>query len=238
MDQEDHNHRITLQTLPVELQWKIFEFLDYPSALSLSATCRSLYFSPRRPLSFQSIADKNAFLVTAENFEQHWICNKSYACFHCSTMKPRAHFSKSQTSGLYNRYRPRGTSRFCLDCGVASGYYPPGHKVRTRGGDLLHKCGTCPVLTSGRFCDSCRMCHDCLVAQYGPRSDLCSNPSCMSLENQEHRKVMDLKLVFEEDLPSFTVDEALDDAFTRPRSPRIEPLYYDWFAQWCHGPHS
>jgi hypothetical protein len=52
----------------------------------------------------------------------------------------------------------------------------------------------------------------------------------MSEENQEYRKVMELQVVFEQDLPFFTVDEALDGAFTRQRPQRIEPLYYDRFA--------
>jgi hypothetical protein len=151
MDQEDHSSRITLQTLPVELQWKIFELLDFPSALFLSATCRSFHFSPKSPVSFQSIADKNAFLVDAEHFDQHWQWDKNYACYHCSSMKPKEQFSKSQSQGLYNRYRARGTSRFCLNYGVASEYYLPGHKVRLRGGGrhLIIKCGACPALTSG-----------------------------------------------------------------------------------------
>lgn len=203
MDQGNHSSRITLQTLPVELAWKIFELLNFPSALFLSATCRSLHFSPRSPVSFQSIADKNAFLVDAEHFDQHW--GKNLACCHCSSMKPKEQFSKSQSQGLYNRYRARGTSRFCLDCGVASEYYLPGHKVRSRGGAsrLVITCGTCPALTSGWFCAACKVCEDCLVMQYGPRSDLCPNPSCMSEENQEYRKMMALQLVFEQDLPFF-----------------------------------
>lgn len=52
---------------------------------------------------------------------------------------------------------------------------------------------------------------------------------------KEYRKVMELQVVSEEVLPFFMVDEAFDDAFTKQRPQEIEPLYYDWFAQWCHG---
>lgn len=125
-----------LQRLPLELQHKIFGFLDYPSALFLTATCRSLRDSPKRPLSFQSVADKESFLVQAENFPHH-VVNLEYACFRCHCIRPYKQFAKNQVSGKRNKLRERCKMRFCIDCGLTNNIYIRGSRVRKADGTTI-----------------------------------------------------------------------------------------------------
>jgi hypothetical protein len=63
--------RASLQTPPLKLQWKIFELLDYPSALFLSATCNSIISFRWTPLMFQKSGAREAFINLAQKFPQH-----------------------------------------------------------------------------------------------------------------------------------------------------------------------
>jgi hypothetical protein len=63
--------RASLQTLPPEIQWKIFGLLDYPSALFPTATCNSIRSARRTPLMFQKSGARVAFIHAAEKFPQH-----------------------------------------------------------------------------------------------------------------------------------------------------------------------
>jgi hypothetical protein len=63
--------RASLQTLPPKFQWKIFGLLDYPSALFLTATCRTIRFTRTTPLMFQKRGAGVAFIHVAEKFPQH-----------------------------------------------------------------------------------------------------------------------------------------------------------------------
>ncbi|KAH0344161.1 N-myristoyl transferase, partial [Aureobasidium melanogenum] len=105
----------TLQTIPLELQWKIFESLDYQSARFLTATSHFYKSSPKSPLSFKSSAERLAFLTAAENFPQN---KDRFVCFSCQTIKPHDQFGIRQTLKKYKKGNVRSGSRFCLDCGV------------------------------------------------------------------------------------------------------------------------
>ena len=60
-----------LLVLPRELLWEIYKFLDYPSALFLTATCRFIRTARITPLMFQQDSARIAFIDVAEKFPQH-----------------------------------------------------------------------------------------------------------------------------------------------------------------------
>lgn len=210
MDKGTHNTRASFQALPVELHWKVFEYLDYASALFLGATCRVI--QARAPMQFQSTTNKNDFLFVAENYAQHLVARR-YACFYCNTIEPRIKFAKDMVRGPYNKKRPYTRSRFCLDCGTREGFYDAGEKVRRTDGVVLWKCSVCPALTDGFYCVPCEKCHACLVAEFGPRSERCPAPTCMARDAERLRRMQECQMIFEEALPYSSILEATDEVF-------------------------
>lgn len=214
MDQQTFCTRASFQALPTELHWKIFDYLDYASALFLSETCHVIHI--RDPLRLQSPFDKQDFLSVAENYAQHFTRTRTarrYACFYCNTIKPRIQFAKDMVKGPYNKNRPWTRSRYCLDCGARQGFYGAGERVRRTDGVVLWKCTVCPVLTDGFYCVPCGKCHDCLVAEHGPQSERCPAPSCMAREAERFIKMRECQVTFEEVLPYSTILEATDEVF-------------------------
>lgn len=126
-----------LQDLPLELQYKIFEFLDYPSALFLTATCRFFHHnSSKTPLEFQSVADKELFFLKAENF-CHNVGNLGYACFKCFEIKSYREFARKQVSGDRRKGGGCAYRRFCVDCGLIYNIYARGSRVRKADGRTI-----------------------------------------------------------------------------------------------------
>lgn len=171
----ENRTRASLLALPLELQWKIFELLDYLSALFLTATCRSIQSSPKHPLSFQSIHDRQAFLGDAEKFSQH---DQRYACFLCDTMKPHDEFSVKQVTKKRDKGNVQSFCRFCIDCGLSKGIYSAGQQVvRADGLGLVYvKCSRCLALKRTWFYFGCKKCRDCLNLTADPDGEEC--PSC------------------------------------------------------------
>lgn len=240
MDQRPLNTRASFQALPVELHWKVFEYLNYASALFLGATCRVI--QARDPMQFQSIADKHDFLFVAENYAQHLIARR-YTCFYCNTIKPRKQFAKDMVRGPYNKKRPYTRSCFCLDCGAKEGFYEPGEKVRRTDGVVLWRCSVCPALTDGFYCVPCEKCHDCLIAEYGPQSERCPAPACMARDAERLRRIQECQEIFEVALPYSSILEVTDEVFVptpQPKQPRRRTRWncecYDLgFTNLCHG---
>jgi len=162
-DITDSRMRANLLNLPLELQWKIFELLDYPSALYLTATCHSIKYSPKNPLSFQAPNDKRAFLFEAEGFPQH---SQGYACFKCGVVKPRDQFSVRQVTKKRGKGNVQSFSRFCIDCGLSKGIYSRGQQVQKTDHSVYWKCSSCITLKDS-FCYTCAKCSDCLGLTHG-----------------------------------------------------------------------
>ena len=167
--------RASLLALPLELQWKIFELLDYPSALFLTATCHSIQSSPKNPLSFQSSNDKRTFLGDAEKFPHN---GERYACFRCNSIKEHDQFSVKQVTKKRDKGNDQSVSRFCIDCGLSKGIYSGGKQVvRADGLGLVYvKCSCCLTLKRMWFCFGCTKCRDCLGLTADPVGEEC--PSC------------------------------------------------------------
>lgn len=148
MNKELSSTHSGLGILPLDLQWKIFELLDYKSARRLTATCRFFRSSPRNPLSFQSKADRDGFLYDAEYFLQH-VIDQSFACFHCSTIKPRHAFSEDQVTRNNSKCRAPIGARFCMDCGESKRLYTPGQRIVKTDGTAYDMCCMCSELKMG-----------------------------------------------------------------------------------------
>lgn len=161
----------TLQTIPLELQWKIFRYLDYQSAVFLTAASCFYKSSPKPPLSFQSSADKLKFVTAAENFIQN---TDRYVCFSCREIKPHDQFAMKQVTKKRNKGGTQSRSRFCLDCGLRA--YTAGQQVQKTNGDTFWKCGSCNYLKRHEFCFVCRKCSDCMGLPSGFGGNDC--PSC------------------------------------------------------------
>jgi len=65
------NMQVHLLAFPREILWEIYKFLDYPSALFLTATCRSIRTARITPLMCQQDGARIAFIDVAEKFPQH-----------------------------------------------------------------------------------------------------------------------------------------------------------------------
>jgi hypothetical protein len=170
----------TLQTIPLELQWKIFESLDYQSAVFLTATSHFYKSSPKSPLSFKSSAERLAFLTAAENFPQN---KDRYGCFSCQTIKPHDQFAIKQITKKYKKRNARSGARFCLDCGVSKNIYTRGQQVQKSDGNNYWKCCSCNHLKRHEFCFVCTKCSDCLSLPNGFGGNGC--PSCGERWNTE-----------------------------------------------------
>ena len=166
-----HTGPPTLQTIPLELQWKVFKDLDYRSAIFLTAASPFFESSPRPPLSFHSPADKLAFLIAAE---KRFHNKDRYICFSCRTIKPRDEFALKQITKKRNKGNVQSCSRFCLDCGQRA--CTRGQQVQKTNGDTLWKCRSCKQLKQHEFCFVCTKCSDCLSLPDGFGDGGC--PSC------------------------------------------------------------
>jgi hypothetical protein len=166
--------RASLQTLPLELQWQIYELLDYPSALFLASTCQSIRSSPKNPLTFNSNNNRAMFMSVAEHLPQH-SNRRGYACFRCNVVKPRDHFSVTQVLKKRDKGNVQSFCRFCIDCGLSKNIYSRGQQVQKADGLVHWKCFSCATL-KGPFCFACTKCSDYLGLTAGFGENEC--PSC------------------------------------------------------------
>jgi hypothetical protein len=63
--------RAHILILPLELLWKIFEILDYPSALFMTATYQNIRSSATTPIMIQGTGASAAVVCVAEKLPQH-----------------------------------------------------------------------------------------------------------------------------------------------------------------------
>jgi len=142
----------SLAALPEELKLAIIERLDVPSIISLRQTNKT-FNRLCDPIDKSRHAELQTFLISAETFP-HWQ-GHAFACFTCKKVMPRTSFTSLQ---LVNSSQKR--TRFCIDCGVASGQYLPGSQIR-KDGVVRVVCRQCKQLKGGRFCRRCALCKDC-----------------------------------------------------------------------------
>jgi hypothetical protein len=147
----------SLSSLPEELCLAVIEKCDMASIIALSMTNRK----------FQRLADPYhksrhsqmlEFLAKAQDFPQ-WQ-GEGFACFSCDKVLPKSRFSKTHLTGKRGRNGGGQKRRFCVQCGVDKGLFPPGAVVK-QGGCTFFVCRHCKDLKGGRFCCICKFRTQC-----------------------------------------------------------------------------
>ena len=181
--------RGTFEKFPVELEQGVFKLLGYKSAISMSAS--SKYFKAvLDPQTLIPDAEKSAFVRYAESkFRQHRRGFESghFGCYHCYKVKPCLDFAAKQTSQKRSKGHKLGTSRFCIECGVAKGIYSPGSEIIKVDGSSYWKCLFCPVPREGRFCHSCGLCEDCMMLDPQKTLSTCSKCGRTKLKTSKRK---------------------------------------------------
>jgi len=155
----DHTSMPPLQLfdLPNELLDHIAQYLDYPSTLAISWTCRSLFsrIKPKllgypRPQHWKwyqlgmpdllKIECWPCFTVSSPDNDSLSVYSSKlpprnlYACGDCRRLCPVSSFSFAMIKGTRAKSKPsepyKDSRRFCIPCGVKSGTYNKGTRLR------------------------------------------------------------------------------------------------------------
>ncbi len=100
-----------LQTLPLELQLNIAEYLDYGSLLALRRTNRHLHNLADRIKC--SDLEKSTFVRAAEQYPQH---ANNFGCYRCYRVLPASEFADRQIRRAYGKGNAKTLNRLCFDC--------------------------------------------------------------------------------------------------------------------------
>jgi hypothetical protein len=144
--------RVSILTLPPELLDNIAKRCNYASTLALRYTCRELYMkiTTSRSTAEAKNATGNKSYSMCDLLEiEKWPCydfaggaedhlkralatRDFFACSYCLKIRCASKFSNAMMKGKRGKHSPISSdrhercSRFCIDCGVAHGRYPPG----------------------------------------------------------------------------------------------------------------
>lgn len=145
-----------LQTLPLELQLNIAEYLDYGSLLALRRTNRHLHNLADRIKC--SDREKSTFVHAAEQYPRH---AKNFGCYRCYRVLPASEFADRQIRRAYGKGNVKSFNRFCFQCGVEKRIFCPGNRVLKDGVDMIC-CRECRRVREVQFCSRCWRCSSCL----------------------------------------------------------------------------
>lgn len=153
----------SLPCLPVELMREVSNYLEYPSRVALTLTCRDLYAGIEDP-NLPAIKDHkipNCFKNEQKPYSmvdlleiEKWPCYDSvssqpqgfkqpvdkldfFACRYCLKIRPARYFSNAMMKGKRGKHG-LGTvqdrsERFCIPCGVDKKIYSPGTYLQFGG---------------------------------------------------------------------------------------------------------
>ena len=130
----------SLRSLPVELDLKVFNYLDYASSLYLMQTCRQFYellhdavhpasgWRDYRSSNSAFCEGRQNLVVRAQSFPRNRRAGR-LVCFYCLRLLPRAVFGKQQVRFPASFYKG---GRFCMMCGALNAPGPlPGSTTQT-----------------------------------------------------------------------------------------------------------
>lgn len=163
---------LSLLCLPPELLVRIISYCDYPSTVALSLTCRILH--GRVPPSQHRRYDMKDLLeierwpcydgaADAEGQLKQAIFTRDYfACHLCLRIRATTKYSNAMMKEKRGKHRlsssdtsNRGSTRFCIDCGIRIGRYIPG-TVFSFGG---YRSGGLADTIGGGYGLVCLKCH-------------------------------------------------------------------------------
>ncbi|KAK5736946.1 hypothetical protein LTR17_007093 [Elasticomyces elasticus] len=150
--------RNLLESLPPELQLRIFEYTAYGDAFKL-VQLNKHFNGLVKPQKWPA-KDKAKFVQKAQLFPQHnrmhmvmehmddnglvWDMN-GFACYSCYRVLPQGFFSTNQCTfknskhSTQDRHSDTGCGRFCIPCGLESGKYRVGTLVGVITDMRIHK---------------------------------------------------------------------------------------------------
>ncbi|KAK5704950.1 hypothetical protein LTR97_002061 [Elasticomyces elasticus] len=137
--------RNLLESLPPELQLRIFEYTGYGDVFTLKQVNKHFH-GLVKPEKWPA-EDKAKFVKKVQLFPQHnrihmkithtmenemVFDSNGFACYSCYRVRPQDHFSLSQCIAKNSKhskqdlYSETGCGRFCVSCGLESGKYRVG----------------------------------------------------------------------------------------------------------------
>ena len=150
---------VELCTLPVEIQNLIVLSLHPSAAMALRQTNRWFHTHVSLHRLNKKVVQKYLHKLELQLGKENY-----YACFSCLCLKPQTAFTGVQVAKS-PRYMTFTFNRFCLECGVRSGEYKPGHSLRMVAPESKPAvfCGFCMSVQTN-FCSKCYCCIACITS--------------------------------------------------------------------------